>query len=132
MPNVLVLIVHLLTVILGTGQIAAIAVLVGVPVVSTKVLSKLVSLLAWSVLIVFLTGIYLVFVANDHPERHWWMRLVVLLTVLLGYLSGASARLLKQASDPIQPDLLKRLRAWVWTMTAATAAVVVLISAKPG
>jgi len=127
----LLLIAHFVTMVLGLGQVIAIAVLTAAPLADRRLLTRLVSFVSWSVPIVFLTGVGLVALATNHPEEHWWLRGVALLTVYLGYLSGTSKRVLRKAADPVEQDRLSLLRRKAWTMGATTVVIIVLISVKP-
>lgn len=127
----LLLIAHFAAMILGLGQVIAVAVLTAASISDRQLLSRLVSFVSWGIPIVFVTGIGLVALAPDHPEHHWWLRGVTLLTIYLGYLSGTSKRVLRTASDPVERDRLSVLRRKAWTMAATTAVIIVLISVKP-
>ena len=128
----LLLIVHFSSMILGLGQVIAIAVLAAASTRDRRILLRLTGFVSWSVPLIFVTGVGLVAMAHDRPETHWWLRLTASLTIYLGYLSGTSRRLIRQAADPVETDRLMRLRGKVAQMAAVTAVIVVLISVKPG
>jgi len=128
----LVLIVHFVAVILGVGSVGALAFLVGAPLTERRLLLRLVFFVSGSVGLVLLTGVPLVAMAKDHPEEHIWLRLVTILTVLLGIVGGSCRALLQKAPDSVPPETLAKLRSRLRLMTATTAAIIVLIAVKPG
>lgn|GEM_PF-2787644 len=128
----LVLTVHFLAVILGVGSVGALTFLVGTPLTERRLLLRQVSFVSVSAALVFLTGVPLVAMAKDHPEEHLWLRLVTILTVLLGILGGSCRALLRKAPDSVAPETLSKLRSRLRLMTATTAAIIVLIAVKPG
>ncbi len=130
--HAVVLSIHFIAVVLGVGQVAAIALILGFPGIPTASLTKLMTFVVWSLLVVFLTGGMLISLVPDHPEKHLYLRLVMLLTLFMGYLSGTARKSMRTASDPIDSAVLANVRTKTLLLAGSVAAIVTLLASKPG
>lgn len=125
--HIAMLVIHFVAMILGVGQIGALILVAAARVEDGKLVGRLMTSIAISVPVVFLSGVALVAMAKDHPEGHLWLRLVALLTITLGITATITRRWV--GSGPLDMD---RLRGRAWAMSGLTALIVILIAAKPG
>lgn len=131
----LMMFIHLLTSVLGIGQIAAIAVVSvaaapGTAQVAQAVTTSLVRLTraaTWSILVMLVTGVAINLELNRAYDRTWWFRISTLLLLLLGYLLGRTQRALRKADE----GFLARVATLGKVMCALVVLIVALMAIKP-
>jgi hypothetical protein len=129
------ILVHVLTAVLGVGQIAAIAVVsavarrAGEAAPSTAAsLGQLARGATWSLVVMLVTGALLDFALGRAFDRAWWFRGSVLLLVVLGFLLGRTRRALRKPDAQV----LAVVQRGAVAMCAVVAAIVALMVIKPG
>jgi hypothetical protein len=137
-----VLCTHVLAAVFGTGQVGVIA-LVIVPALRSNeaaragLLLVLRRFLVWmnvSLAILVLTGGILDYQMGFTLHTMWWFRISVLLTVVVGALSGRMRGMLRRAVGPsgqVADTAMAGLTMPAWTIFGLTAAIVVLMVLRP-
>jgi hypothetical protein len=137
-----VLCAHVLAAVFGTGQVGVLA-LVIVPALRTKegaragLLLVLRRFLLWmnlSLALLVLTGGILDYQMGLTLHTMWWFRISLLLTVVVGALSGRMRGMLRRAVGPsgqVAEAAMAGLTAPAWTMFGLTATIVVLMVLRP-
>jgi hypothetical protein len=127
---------HVLTAILGVGQISAVLVLARAPSGETPVapeiwnaLKRLTLGTSWSLLVMLVSGAFLDFASGRIHDRQWWFRISFFLLLAMGATLGTIRRSIKRHGTVADAQVLSsvRLRAWiVWGLTAVIAALMQL------
>ena len=127
-----VLCLHVITAILGLGQLAAATVLTtagsSLPVVS---LQRLMRWVMWSLLVMLVTGGALAGLVRGAFEHAWWLRLSVILFFVLGFLHSRVRRALRKAEPVLDAGALRPINRILCAMCVCVAAITYLMQAKP-
>ena len=130
--------IHVVTAILGIGQIAGVAVLASSASVQAPVgagtwtaLQRLARGTAWSLVIMLLSGALLEYASGGTYHEEWWFRLSLICVLLLGAINGGSQRALRKRESVGGEQTLKGVVRSAWIMCAITAVVAVLMQVKP-
>jgi hypothetical protein len=130
--------IHVVTAILGIGQIAGIAVLASSTAAQTPVgagtwtaLQRLARGTTWSLVIMLLSGALLEYATGGAYHQEWWFRLSFVCVLLLGAINGRSQRALRKRESVGGERTLKAVVRSAWIMCAITAVVAVLMEVKP-
>ena len=129
--------IHVVTAILGLGQVAGVLVVASsmaeaADSASWVALRRLVLGTRWSLIVILLSGVFIEYSFGGPFHRTWWFRLSFLGLVALGALSGFMGRALRQRASAGN----ERTRATVMRVAASmcviTATIAVLMELKPG
>jgi hypothetical protein len=130
--------IHVVTAILGIGQIAGIAVLASSTAAQAPVgagtwtaLQRLARGTTWSLVIMLLSGALLEYATGGAYHQEWWFRLSFVCVLLLGAINGRSQRALRKRESVGGERTLKPVVRSAWIMCAITAVVAVLMEVKP-
>ena len=129
--------VHILTAILGLGQIAAMTSLVSAPAESTggappwRALQRLATTSSWSLAVMLLSGLALEYSVGWGYHGFWWFRLSFLGLLALGAILGRTRRTIRKNASSTDGRALQGVRRAVWAMCALVAIITVLMVAKP-
>jgi hypothetical protein len=120
---------HVLVAVLGTGQVAAIALLARTvrrtPHEDTyTLLRRLVRLFNASLLIMLVTGVAMALIVGPFFERTIWFRTSTLLVLVVGALAGMMGGAVKKRSAA-------RAEGLAWGMVGLVTVMVLLMVAKP-
>jgi len=127
--------IHVVTAILGLGQVAGIAILASsaqteatVPSATWTALGRLTRGTTWSLALMLLSGALIDYSVGGGYHEAWWFRLSFVLLVVLGAINGRTRRALRkrESSPPLQ-----RIARGAWSMCAIIAVVAVLMEVKP-
>jgi hypothetical protein len=128
MVQSILLLVHVLTGVLGVGQIAAVAAIASAASSSKETLRSL-SLVVrgatWSLVIMFLTGGALDGVSHGIFHGTWWFRISTVLLLLLGFLFARMQRTLRML-DADKADLADVRARFLLLARIVIAAVLVI------
>jgi hypothetical protein len=121
--------VHVLTAVLGTGQVAALAFLARsvrlAPHEETSaLLRRLVVLFSWSLLVMLVTGVLMALLVGPAFERTIWFRASSVLVLVVGALAGMMGGALKRKAA-------LRAEGLAWGMVGVVAIMALLMVAKP-
>jgi hypothetical protein len=129
----IVLSIHVITAILGLGQLAAVTVLTtSGSSLQLLPLQRIMRLVIWSIAVMLVTGCILAGLVRGAFEQAWWLRLSLILFFLLGFLHSRVRRALRTAGPVLDPDLMRRVNRLLWAMCLCVAAITYLMQAKPG
>jgi CDP-diglyceride synthetase len=130
--------IHVVTAILGLGQVAAIVVLASstpsgacADAGSWTALDRLVLGTRWSIAIVLLSGVLLEYASGGAFHERWWFILSFFGVLVLGAINGIMGRRLKKRESAGDQRTLKSVARSAWIMCALTAAIAVLMEVKP-
>jgi hypothetical protein len=122
--------VHVLTAVLGIGQVTAIAALARVVRYSpneqgaASLLRKLLVLFNWFLLVSLVTGVLMALLVGPSFERTIWFRASALLVLVVGALAGMMRGALKK-------NAAQRAERLAWGMVGVVAIMVSLMVLKP-
>jgi hypothetical protein len=130
--------VHVITAILGVGQVGAIVVVAssispGAPfdAGSWTALGRLVRTTRWSLAIVLLSGVLLEYASGGAFHDRWWFRISFFELLVLGAISAIMGRTLKKREATGNERTLKRIVRSAWVMCALTAVIAILMELRP-
>ena len=127
--------IHVVTAILGLGQVAGIAILASsaqteapVAPATWTALGRLTRGTTWSLALMLLSGALIDYSVGGGYHEAWWFRLSFVLLVVLGAINGRTRRALRkrESTPPLQ-----RIARGAWSMCAIIAVVAVLMEVKP-
>lgn len=124
---------HAAIAVLGTGQLAAIAVVARTGRAHTveprtfTVIGRLANATSWSLVLLLLTGAAAMWVGTSFFAHMWWLRIAVLLFFVLGGLTGQVRRAARRAEAASLP----RIERQAWAMCVVLFVIVLLMEAKP-
>ena len=128
----LLLTLHVLTAILGVGQLAAATVLTtfgaATPVRPLQLILRFVIV---SLGLMLVTGVGLEATVHGAHSKMMWFRLSFALLVLVGFLHSRVRRALRHANEFLDTDSARRVNRLLWTMCLGVAAITFLMQAKP-
>ncbi|AKU96004.1 hypothetical protein AKJ09_02668 [Labilithrix luteola] len=128
---------HVLSVVLGLGQVA------GIAVIASATAPRSVSSESWSMLerlarttrislpLVLVSGVLLESSSGGANHTTWWFRLSLLGFVLLGVTSALLRSALRKRDSAGDARTRERVLRAAWSMCAITAVVAVLMEVKP-
>lgn len=129
---------HIVTAILGLGQVVGTAVLAsstqpGAPVAPGMLmtLKRLARGTTWALAVMLLSGVLLEYASSGSFHDTWWFRLSFLLLIALGALQGKSRRALRELEAANEGRHLRSVVRMAWTMCAIVAVVAILMEVKP-
>jgi uncharacterized protein YfaQ (DUF2300 family) len=130
---------HVVTAILGLGQIAGMAVVAStntneatVPQSTWRALERLVRGATWSLLVMLLTGILIAYLVGfELYGKHLWLRASFAATLVIGALNGTLRRALKNRPQLGEARVMKRVATSAWIMCALLAVIATLMELKP-
>ena len=129
--------VHVVTAILGVGQVAAIATLAAWPPAGStgstttwKALGRLAMAGSLSLAVMLITGLLLDYSVGGGFHHYWWFRISFLAFLVLGGLLGWTRRTIRKNASP-DDRALSGVRRAAWSMFAIIAFIAVLMQAKP-
>jgi hypothetical protein len=136
--NAVALSIHVVTSILGLGQVAGIAVLASsmpagasaLPSIWTA-LQRLARGATWSLPVMLLSGALLEYSVAWGHHTEWWFRLSFVLFLALGALLGATRRALRRLDSATDAGPLQGVARRAWAMCAVVAIIAFLMAAKP-
>jgi hypothetical protein len=130
--------VHVITAILGLGQIVGTAVLASsLPQDAPVAPAALVALrrfgrgTTWSLVLMLLSGVLVEYASGGSFHEAWWFRLSFVLLVALGALQGRIRGLLRKVESAKDGLLLRGVVRIALAMSAIVAVVAVLMEVKP-
>jgi hypothetical protein len=130
--------IHVVTAVLGIGQVAGIAVLASSTPVpapagsgSWTALQRLSRGTTWSLVIMLLSGALIEYASGGAYHEAWWFRLSFVYVVVLGAISGGIGRALRRRESAGEEKTRKKVVRSAWIMCAITAVVTVLMEVKP-
>jgi hypothetical protein len=126
--------IHILTAILGLGQIAAMASLVSLPAESVpwRALQRLATTSSFSLGLMLLSGLALDFSVAGGYHGFWWFRLSFLGLILIGGILGWTRRTIRKAVTSGDGGALPGVRRAIWLVVVLIAVVSVIMQTKPG
>jgi hypothetical protein len=122
--------IHVLTAVLGIGQVTAIAALARAvrsapqETGAAAVLRRLLVLFNWFLLVSLVTGVIIALIVGPPFERTIWFRASTLLVLVVGALAGMMRGALKRKALP-------RAEGLAWGMVGVVAIMVSLMVLKP-
>jgi hypothetical protein len=116
--------VHVVSAILGSGQVLGLAFAAGAAQPDAQLLKVLVSTTRWSLVLVFLSGVAMLAVTGGAYAHETWLRASFVVYVLIGGLIGLMLRALKAQAYP-------RLRRLAFAASALVAVAATLMETKP-
>ena len=127
--------VHVVTAILGLGQVVGLAVLASAsqdpPAAAiVQALRRLNRGTTWAALLMLLTGVGIEYALGGAYHEMRWFRISVLLLFALGALNGSTRRTLRTVEGGVRP--LRRVARNAWIMAVLVAVAAVLMELKPG
>lgn len=130
---------HVVTAILGLGQIAGMAVVAsthaGEATISQSTwgaVERLVRGASWSLLVMIVTGILIAYLVGfEFYGKHLWLRASFAATLVVGALVGTLRRALKKRSELGEARVMKRVATSAWIMCALVALIATLMELKP-
>jgi hypothetical protein len=129
---------HVVTAILGLGQVAGIAVVASSmsPQPSTDTgswtaLQRLARGTTWSLLILLLSGVLIEYASGGAFHDAWWFRLSFLGLIALGGIAARMGRALRKRESVGHERALKGVVRSSWIMCTMTAVIAVLMEVKP-
>jgi len=134
-PYSILLSLHVVTAILGLGQVVGLGVLASTaraepPAAVVETLRRLARGTAWAALIMLLSGAGIEYAVGGAYHDSRWFRGSVLLLVAIGALNGSTRRILRNWESSARP--LQRVARNAWLMALLVAAAAVLMELKPG
>jgi hypothetical protein len=130
--------IHVLTAILGVGQVTALVVVAGIGRKSLPVapatwaaLKRLARGTTWSLVVMLLTGVLLEFLADGIHGRMWWFRIAFLLFFACGAVLGMIQRALKKAEAAGDGAALGGVMLRGWIVVGLVAVIAALMQLKP-
>jgi hypothetical protein len=130
--------IHVMTAILGVGQVAAIATLAASPPAGStgstttwKALGRLAMAGSLSLAVMLITGLLLDYSVGGGYHHYWWFRISFLAFVVLGGLLGWTRRTVRKNVPSPDDQALSGVRRAAWLMCAIIAFIAVLMQAKP-
>lgn len=130
--------VHIVTAILGVGQVAALAGLAARPLpgpngnASTWVALRRITLgSSWSLVVMLITGLLLDYSVAGGYHHFWWFRISFLSFLVLGGLLGFTRRTIRKNLASPEDHSLRGVGRAAWLMCAIIAFIAVLMQAKP-
>jgi hypothetical protein len=136
-PYAVAISIHVVTAILGLGQVAAIAVVAGSAAVmsadspSWTALQRLVVGARSSLVVILLSGAFIEYVSGGAFHAAWWFRLSFFGLLALGACTGAVGRTLRRRAALGNERARQRVVLIAWVMCALTASIAVLMELKP-
>jgi hypothetical protein len=135
-PYILILSIHLVTAILGLGQIAGMLVVTfgthgSVATQTWAALERLVRGIRWSVLGMLASGALLEYASGGGFHESWWFRISLLLLVVIGAINGTTGRALRKRNEANGAALITSMRTRAWAMCGVVAMVTFLMKVKP-
>jgi hypothetical protein len=127
--------IHVVTAILGLGQVAGIASLASsaqaeapVAPATWNALGRLARGTNWSLALMLLSGVLIDYSVGGGYHEAWWFRLSIGLWLVLGAISGRTRRALRkrESARPLQGVVRG-----AWSMCAIIAVIAVLMEVKP-
>jgi hypothetical protein len=130
--------VHVITAILGLGQIVGTAVLASsLPQDAPVAPAALVALrrfgrgTTWSLVLMLLSGVLVEYASGGSFHEAWWFRLSFVLLIALGALQGRIRAVLRKVESAKDGLLLRGVVRIALAMSAIVAVVAVLMEVKP-
>jgi uncharacterized membrane protein len=130
--------VHVVTAILGLGQVAAIVVLASsmssgasADAASWTALHRLVLGTRWSLVVILLSGVLLEYASGGAFHERSWFILSFFGLLALGAINGIMGRLLKKRESAGNARTLKGITRGAGIMCALTAVIAILMEVKP-
>ncbi len=134
----LALCIHVVTMILGLGQVAGIAVLASSTPAGTSVapatwsaLQRLTRSAMWSLPVMLASGAYLEYTVAWGHHTEPWFRLSGALFLALGAVLGTTGRALRKRDSAIDERSLQPVARRAWAMCAIVAIIAFLMAVKP-
>ncbi len=133
----IVLSIHVVTAILGLGQVAGMVVLASVmraqktaPPAMWLTLERLVRGAMWSLVVMLLSGVFIEYLVRAYHETPWF-RLSFALFLALGAIQGRTRRVLRKREAAGDEASLRAALLGGWVMCALIAGIAVLMEVKP-
>jgi hypothetical protein len=125
--------VHVLTAVLGVGQIVALTRLAssGGDHPPWVAMQRLAAGGTWSLLLMLATGALLEYAVGGGYHNSWWFRISVLLFFTLGGVLGWTRRRLRAAAGSGDATALVGVGRAAWTMCAIIGSIAFLMQIKP-
>lgn len=129
---------HVVTAILGLGQITGTAILASsasgqdpAAAAGSPALQRLVSGTTWSILVMLLTGVLIEYASGGAYHGTWWFRLSFAGLLALGAVNGSMRRALRKRESIGGERTLRGIARNARIMAAVTAAIAILMEVKP-
>jgi hypothetical protein len=129
--------VHILTAILGLGQIAAMASLASSSAESTgsappwRALQRLATTSSWSLLVMLLSGVALDYSVGGGYHGFWWFRLSFLGLLVIGALLGWTRRTIRKNVSSGDRQALRGVSRATWVICGLIAIISIVMQTKP-
>jgi hypothetical protein len=130
--------IHVVTAILGLGQVAGIAILASsapadapVATATWTALGRLTRGTTWSLALMLLSGALIDYSVGGGYHEAWWFRLSFALLLVLGAINGRTRRALKKRESAGGARPLQGVARGAWSMCAIIAVIAVLMEVKP-
>ena len=130
--------IHVVTAILGVGQLTGLVVLVALgrktsPVapLTWATARRLARGTSWSLIVMLLSGVLLEYLAGGVHGGMWWLRISFLLFLACGALLGMIQRALRRGSAAGDDAVLGGVLVRAWIVVALVAVIASLMQLKP-
>jgi dipeptide/tripeptide permease len=124
--------IHVVTAILGVGQLAAAAVLTAFgPAAPVKPLQLILRFVIVSLGLMLASGVGLEALTHGAHAETVWFRLSFALFVVVGFLHSRVRRILRHAGESPDQDAMRRANRILWAMCLCVAAITFLMQSKP-
>jgi hypothetical protein len=137
-PYTIAISVHVVTAILGLGQVMGTTVLASslagsAPLApgNVAVLRRLGRGTTWSLVLLLLSGVLLEYVGGGYFHERWWFRVSFVLLIALGALQGRIGRVLRDVEAAKGGEALRGVVRLAWGMCVIVATIAILMEVKP-
>jgi hypothetical protein len=129
---------HVVTAVVGLGQVVAIARLAAasrgsapLPTVALMTLRRLMRGAAAALALILLSGALIEYAGGARFHQTWWFRLSFLQVLVLGALNGMGLTALRRIDEASLAIALRRISITAWVMIALIADTTILMELKP-
>jgi hypothetical protein len=128
---------HVVTAVLGLGQVTAIAILASTATGRVSggeapwtALARLMRGTRWTLVIMLLSGVLVEYASGGAYHGTWWFRLSFFILLALGVINARMCRILRKRDSVGDDRALKAIVRSAWLMCGMTAVITILMEIK--
>lgn len=132
----ILIVIHVIVAVGGLGQLSVFSYMTrNAATANPQVLQQILKAAGGALVIMLLTGIWMLYLLDWMYERTWWFRISVVLFIALGAMHGITSKTLKKAVAEGGPlansPLLPKLKTMSVLMSVTLILIVLLMEGKP-